>query len=175
MGGDIGVESKPGVGSTFWFVLSFARPAPRGGAGRPDSDERPASERLQTEFSGRRILLAEDEPSTQIVARELLEIVGLNVDLADNGQQALELACQNRYALILMDMQMPVLNGIDATLGIRADSLNSETPILALTANAYDEDRDRCLAAGMNDHIAKPVVPERFYDALLYWLSRPGD
>ena len=129
---------------------------------------------MQAEFSGRRILLAEDEPSTQIVARELLEIVGLVVDLAANGQQALELACQNSYALILMDMQMPVLNGIDATLGIRADSQNRNTPILALTANAYDEDRERCLAAGMNDHIAKPVVPESFYDALLNWLARSG-
>ena len=174
MGGQIGVDSTPGVGSSFWFVLRLKRQAPSAIASVLVAVERPASERLHELHAGKRILLAEDEPSTQLVARELLEVVGLVVDVAVNGERALDLSSQKAYALILMDMQMPVLNGLEATRAIRVESQNRETPILALTANAYDEDRDRCLAAGMDDHIAKPVVPEHFYDALLRWLSRTG-
>ena len=125
---------------------------------------------MQQGFAGSRILLAEDEPIAQEVARCLLEDVGLLVDLAGDGLQALALARKNRYALVLMDMQMPRLNGVEATKAIRAESLNSTTPILAMTANAFDEDRQICLAAGMNDHIAKPVDPEHLYATLLKWL-----
>jgi CheY-like chemotaxis protein len=85
------------------------------------------------------------------------------------------LARQNRYALILMDMQMPVMNGLAATKAIRADSLNMDTPILAMTANAFEEDRQVCLDAGMNDHIAKPVDPNRVYATLLAWLEKRVD
>ena len=127
---------------------------------------------MQQDFAGSRILLAEDEPVAQEVARGLLESVGLLVDLAADGQQALELARKNRYALVLMDMQMPQLNGVEATKAIRAESLNSTTPILAMTANAFDEDRQICLEAGMNEHIAKPVNPQRLFETLLAWLER---
>jgi two-component system, sensor histidine kinase and response regulator len=89
--------------------------------------------------------------------------------------QALALAKQNAYALILMDMQMPHMNGVEATLAIRADSLNKTTPILAMTANAFDEDRQVCIEAGMNDHIAKPVDPDKLYETLLGWLEKRGD
>ena len=102
----------------------------------------------------------------------LLEDVGLVVDLAEDGQQALALAQQNTYALILMDMQMPQMNGLEAAQAIRTDSLNAATPILAMTANAFDEDRDACLAAGMNDHIPKPVDSEMLYGTLLSWLEK---
>jgi CheY-like chemotaxis protein len=100
--------------------------------------------------------------------------VGLVVDIAEDGQQALTLARQNTYALILMDMQMPVMNGVEATLSIRSESLNTTTPILAMTANAFDEDRQVCLDAGMNAHIAKPVDPDRLYETLLGWLEWRG-
>jgi CheY-like chemotaxis protein len=100
--------------------------------------------------------------------------VGLVVDVAEDGRQALELAKQNHYALILMDMQMPVMNGVEATQAIRADSLNQTTPILAMTANAFDDDRQRCIAAGMNEHIAKPVDPDMLYETLLRWLEERG-
>ena len=99
------------------------------------------------------------------------------VDLAEDGQQALDLAKQNSYALILMDMQMPVMNGVDATKAIRdlgPDSLNGTTAIIAMTANAFDEDRQACLDAGMNDHVAKPVTREVLYEALLTWLEKVG-
>ena len=172
MDGEIGVQSTPGQGSTFWFVVPLKR--------RQGDALAPASpfaglvleERLQQGFTGSRILLAEDEPIAQEVARCLLEDVGLRVDLAGDGLQALALARKNPYALVLMDMQMPLLNGVEATKAIRAESLNSTTPILAMTANAFDEDRQICLAAGMNDHIAKPVDPQRLFETLLAWLER---
>jgi len=175
MGGEIGVESAPGAGSTFWFTVRLAQTAAATVAPAPTSRRRPADERLLDEHAGARILLAEDEPINQEVSRGLLEEAGLAVDLAEDGARAVELARQTRYDLILMDMQMPKLNGIDAARAIRgmgAAGPNAGTPILAMTANAFDEDRQACLAAGMNDHIGKPVDPDQLYETLLKWLAR---
>ncbi|MDP1526198.1 MAG: ATP-binding protein [Rhodocyclaceae bacterium] len=174
MGGEIGVSSTPGLGSTFWFTVRLGKSS-EAVAPAPTFAGKSADERLLDEYRGTRILLAEDEPINQEVSRGLLEDAGLVVDLAEDGQQALNLAKQNRYALILMDMQMPLMNGIEATRAIRnmgADSLNQTTPILAMTANAFAEDRQTCLNAGMNDHIAKPVDPDRLYKTLLVWLEK---
>ena len=91
------------------------------------------------------------------------------------AEQALELVKQNTYALILMDMQMPHMNGVEATMAIRALPAYSQTPILAMTANAFDEDRQVCLDAGMSDHIAKPVDPDVLYEKLLEWLEKCSD
>ena len=175
MGGDIGVHSTPGQGSTFWFVVPLERWAPEAATlPAPTTTAHTAQQRLQTGYAGTRVLLAEDEPISQVVGRALLEDARLVVDLAEDGLQALALARQNTYALILMDMQMPHMNGVEAARAIRADSLNRDTPILAATANAFDEDRRVCLAAGMNDHIAKPVDPVRLYETLLVWLQAPA-
>ena len=141
-------------------------------AAAPDWPEHSPETRLQALYLGTRVLLAEDEPVSREVAVGLLEQAGLAVDVADNGQQALDLARQNRYALILMDVQMPKLNGIDASRAILANSLNRTTPILAMTANVFDDDRQRCREAGMVDHIAKPVDPEQLYATLLGWLEK---
>jgi two-component system sensor histidine kinase/response regulator len=173
MGGEIGVESTAGAGSTFWFTLRLARREVGAVPPAPTFDNADAESRLRRDYAGARILLVEDEPVNREVACSLLEETGLNVDLAADGQQALALARENRYALILMDMQMPVLNGVEATKAIRADSLNRATPILAMTANAFDEDRQTCLAAGMNDHLAKPIRLQTLCDALLKWLAAP--
>ncbi len=174
MGGEIGVESTTGQGSTFWFSIPFQKREPGSSASALTALSSTSAQRLQAEFAGKRVLLAEDEPITQEISRILLEEVGLLVDLAADGLQALALARQNPYALILMDMQMPVMNGVQATGAIRAESLNQQTPILAMTANAFAEDRQACLEAGMNDHIAKPVDPENLYEILLGWLKKGG-
>ena len=121
-------------------------------------------------YRGTRVLLAEDNLVNQEVAMELLQDTGLEVDLAGNGQVALEMARQNSYDLVLMDVQMPVMDGLQATRAIHALPGRAQLPILAMTANAFEDERQRCLEAGMCDHVAKPVDPERFYGALRRWL-----
>jgi len=125
--------------------------------------------------AGQRVLLAEDNPINQEVAVELLRAAGLVVETADNGARAVELVASRDYDLVLMDMQMPEIDGLDATRAIRR-RVGQGLPIIAMTANAFGEDRDACLAAGMNDHVAKPVDPQRLYETLLRWLplKAPG-
>lgn len=170
MGGTIGVRSTEGGGSTFSFTVVLSR-----SAGVPlvsDSSALEAELILMQQYAGCRVLVAEDEPINREIAREMLESVGLVVDLVEDGDEAVALARLTPYALILMDMQMPNLNGLDAASQICSDSLNSRTPIIAMTANAFDEDRQACLDAGMVDHIGKPVDLRTLYETLLYWLEK---
>ena len=171
MGGEIGVQSQLGSGSTFWFTARIET-ANEIVAPAQAKNAKSAEERMRTEHANAHILLAEDEPINQEVARGVLEDVGLVVDLAEDGNEAVALAKQNRYALILMDMQMPNLNGVDATRAIRSLPGYAEIPILAMTANAFDEDRQVCIDAGMNAHIGKPVDPNKLFETLLKWLSK---
>jgi PAS domain S-box-containing protein len=170
MGGEMGVESVVGQGSRFWFTVQLCQ-VKTSPALINTPDENPVEMRLKAQYSGRRVLLVEDEPINQEVSRELLEAVGFVVDLAENGSQALEMAAANDYELIFMDLQMPVMNGIEATIGIRGMPAYSKIPIVAMTANAFDEDRQQCLEAGMNDHIGKPVEPEKLFAVAFKWLS----
>jgi signal transduction histidine kinase/ActR/RegA family two-component response regulator len=171
MGGEIGVDSAVGQGSSFWFTARLARAAPTVSPA-PTFAGASAEERIRKRGAGVRVLLAEDEPINQEVSRGLLEDIGLRVDLATDGAEAVDLAARNRYDLILMDMQMPNMNGIDATRAIRAQAQNAATPILAMTANAFEDARQACLAAGMDDHVAKPIDPDRLFEVLLKWLER---
>ncbi|MBS0356637.1 MAG: response regulator [Proteobacteria bacterium] len=171
MGGQLGVDSRPGDGSTFWLVLPLDTLADESTAAPVQKQD--AEALIRSNYAGTRVLLVEDEPVTQEVAREMLEDAGLRVDLAADGEQAVAMAGANAYALILMDMQMPRMNGLDATTAIRRQPAHTATPILAMTANAFDEDRQRCLAAGMNDHLAKPVEPAALFATMLHWLSAP--
>ena len=139
MGGEVGVHSIAGLGSTFWFTTAFER-APYLAA--PTKHDLSIEERIKNLHGGTRVLLAEDEPINQEVSRCLLEDVGLQVTLVGDGEEAVAQARKDRYALILMDMQMPNLNGVDATLAIRESSMNTDTPILALTANAFGKTGD---------------------------------
>jgi signal transduction histidine kinase len=172
MGGAVGVTSTEGQGSTFWFTARLGKSPTVNGAvpSAPTFAQDTAEARLKTQYAGTHVLLAEDEPINQEVSRGLLEDVGLKVDLAEDGVQAVAMAEKAPYALILMDMQMPNLNGVDATRAIRVLPGYAETPILAMTANAFNEDRQVCLDAGMNDHIGKPVDPDRLFETLLKWL-----
>ena len=173
MGGEIQVVSTPGAGSAFTFTIPLqqadaAPSARRLEASQPTAD---AEHVLRAEFPSCRILVAEDDWVNQEVALELLrETLGFTVDIAPDGLQAFDMALGQRYDLILMDVQMPELDGIGATQAIREISGYDEVPIIAMTANAFAEDRARCLDAGMNDYIAKPVNPDNLFAIMLKWL-----
>jgi PAS domain S-box-containing protein len=171
MGGDIGVSSEPGVGSTFWFFVRLCK-ASGAVSPAPTIVRNSAEEQLKAEFSGTRVLLVEDEPINREVSKMLLEDAELLVDIAEDGSEAVEKARGTAYAVILMDMQMPVMNGVEATRAIRLLPGCAGVPILAMTANAFEEDRQVCLTAGMDDHIGKPVSPEVLFETMLKWLQR---
>ena len=171
MGGDIALSSTLGQGSIFWLTVRLDKtsdavpPAPTFAGNSAETQ-------LYARHAGTRILLAEDEPVNQEVSRGLLEYVRLTVELAEDGEAAVAMAQRSHYDLILMDMQMPQMNGIEATQMIRAMPDYADTPILAMTASAFDEDRRVCLDAGMDDHIGKPVDSDKLYETLLKWLDK---
>lgn len=174
MGGEAGASSVLGHGSIFWFTAVLqhrvgttsrqAAPLPAGSL----TDEACVTR----DFSGARILLVEDEPINRLVAQELLGSAGLQVDVAENGCQALSRLVDAAYDLVLMDVQMPEMDGLEATRRIRNMAEYAQLPIIAMTANAFTEDRDRCLAAGMNDFLPKPVEPEAMFGTLRRWLGK---
>lgn len=164
MGGQMGCTSAAGVGSTFWFTLPVAL-APAGHL-HPASihqQEGRGSELPERAPDQLKVLLVEDDVTNQEVAVELLALRGIHTDVAANGQIAVEMATAKEYDLVLMDLQMPVMDGLAATRALRAMPTYQRTPILAMTASAYAEDRNACLAAGMNDFVAKPVQPKGLY------------
>lgn len=120
------------------------------------------------------MLLAEDEPTDQRMLQELLAHVGIEVDIAADGWQAIELARRRRYDLVLLDLELPVVDGVEAAKSIRALPGYDQTPLLAYTAHAFSDDRQACLNAGMDDHLAKPIEPGRLFEVLLKWLERPA-
>jgi signal transduction histidine kinase/ActR/RegA family two-component response regulator len=174
MGGDISLASTPGSGSTFSFTISLKK-----AGGHEVADLTPlislypdAENILKTRHCDKRILLAEDDPIIQEVMVAILhDEIGLQIDLAADGAQAVALAAATAYDLILMDIQMPIMDGMAATRAIKHLAGRERTPILAMTANAFARDRQNCLDAGMSDFISKPVVPEELFAMLAKWLE----
>ncbi len=168
MNGEVGVESELGVGSTFWFRSRF--PLGKVPALEP-AQEGAISEVVMAGIRGRRVLVVDDNPVNQEIICEILTEEGLLVHVASNGQEAVDLVVPGAFDLVLMDMQMPVLDGLAATRILRSTPGLEALPILAMTANAMREDREACLAAGMNDHLSKPIEPRALFLALSYWIE----
>ncbi|MGE0441292.1 MAG: response regulator, partial [Gemmatimonadales bacterium] len=168
MGGSIGAASVPGEGSTFWFtalITPVAEPAYRPAGARAAEPIAPLPDL--------RVLLAEDNVVNQKVAGKILQKLGCRVEIAANGREAIEMHRREPYDLILMDWQMPELDGVEATRAIRADPTLRQVPIIAMTANAMRGDREECLRAGMDDYLAKPIDAGRLRETLARWARRP--
>ena len=176
MQGEIGVDSRPGAGSTFWFTARLGRldpgtvPAERQRApGRAAPQAAPAFDPTS------KVLVVEDNALNQEVAVALLQEVGLSPDVVGDGREALEALRRGRYALVLMDVQMPVMDGLTATRELRRDPALRAVPVVAMTANALPGDREAYLAAGMDDVVTKPIEPAELWRALQAWLPERDD
>lgn len=166
MGGDLQVESKAGFGSTFSFTLTFERADE---VKKPAAAEPAAEENL---LAGKRILLVEDNAINRMIAAELMGFWDIIVDEAEDGLEAVEKAGSTTYDAVLMDIQMPHMDGFAATQLLRRELRLHSLPIIAMTAHAMIDDRDKSLAAGMNDHITKPIQPDVLRATLLKWLAK---
>ena len=166
MDGDAGADSQPGVGSRFWFTAWLDKGLP---FEKPQAA--PPAVVAAGPRPGRRVLLVDDDLVNRTIATAMLQNGGHTVDVAEDGLQALERAAAAPYDVILMDVQMPHMDGLEAARRIRALPGHAHTPIIAITANAFDQDRQACLDAGMNDFVPKPIVPGRLNEVLAQWLQ----
>ena len=174
MGGDVGVESEPGRGSTFWFTARLGQGGATGARAARTGTPAPAPGTPARGLDGFSVLLVEDNVFSQQVGRELLESAGAAVLVAGNGSEALEQMLRRRFDCVLMDVQMPVMDGFEATRRIRADPVLQGTVVIAMTANAGVEDQARCMAAGMDDFLTKPVAPEHLAATIARAIERAG-
>ena len=172
MGGEMGVASESGKGSTFWVTMSFKRGKPKTKAVPPYA---PPLEALKANHAKAKVLLVDDDFITQEIFQEVLGEAGLLVDTANDGAEAVTRVADHSYDLILMDVELPLMDGVDAARKIRNLPGCGQTPIIALSGNGYDEVKERCLKAGMNAFLVKPVALETLYQELDKWLEKPKE
>ena len=169
MGGTIGADSEPGRGSTFWFELDLSPPI--GSSAIPLSPRRETDSARLPGATAPLVLVAEDNPMNQIVAVRALERCGYRAQVVSDGHQALQALATRRYAAVLMDCQMPEMDGYEATKQLRRNEGNDwHTPVIAMTAHAMKHDREKCLSAGMDDYISKPMRRQVFVETLRRWI-----
>jgi len=168
MNGEVGVESEFGEGSTFWFTAKLGKV--KDGEMSAQNEEINYKPLLKT-LADAVLLIVEDNEFNQDVMRGLLANCGLELHFAGNGQQALEMLTQQHFDIVFMDMQMPVMDGVSATLEIRHHLKFNDLPIIAMTANALEQDKEKCFAAGMNDYLVKPIYPNDLYRILVKWIK----
>lgn len=168
MGGRFAVASTVGEGTTFSFTMQLLQdPDGKKSAGEELSlDEAFAA----LNIAGKRILVAEDNAINQLIMQELIAPSGAEITMVDDGQQAVEAVRARKFDIVFMDMQMPVMGGLEATAKIRESASSGDLPIIAVTANAMKEDREKGMAVGMNDYITKPLEPQRLLEILRFWL-----
>ncbi|MES2741252.1 MAG: CHASE domain-containing protein [Pseudomonadota bacterium] len=169
MGGAVGVDSRPGAGSTFWFTARLEK-----GINLLAPNEELVQGAVLDVIKGAAILLVEDNVFSQQVGQELLEDAGATVCVANNGKEAIDLLLKNQFDCVLMDVQMPVMDGFETTRMIRAHPKLAATLVIAMTANAGREDQARCLEAGMDEFVTKPIAPNSLFTVLAKWMTQRG-
>ena len=172
MRGEVGADSTPGVGSTFWFTVKLRKSTEA--TVKQAASEANAEALIRQRYSGSRILVADDEPVNREIAQMLLVDIDMVVDTAEDGAEAIAMARKTSYSAIFMDMQMPKVNGLEATQQIRELPGYRHVPIIAMTANAFAEDKARCFEVGMNDFLIKPFDPDTLFATLLRALNLRG-
>ncbi|MGB2246655.1 MAG: response regulator [Alcanivorax sediminis] len=170
MGGEAGAHSEPGKGSTFWFTARLQRSETSGNPAK-STNRQAALQQLRSTHEGKRVLIAEDTAEIQMILRKILGQAGLEVTVVNDGREAIEQFARTPFDLVLMDLQMPNVDGLTATREIRAMPSGAQVPILAITGNAFDGDRTRCISAGMSDVLVKPIRVERLCESVAFWLS----
>ena len=167
MGGSVGVDSTPGVGSSFWFTARLGK-----GVSFMQAGPEPVPQAVLDQIAGACILLVEDNVFSQQVGQELLEEASATVVVANNGKEAIDLMLRRRFDCVLMDLQMPVMDGFETTRMIRSDPRLRDAVVIALTANAGRDDQSRALAAGMDEFVTKPTSPNLLFEVIARWLRK---
>ena len=173
MGGEFSVESTLNAGSTFTFYMKL--PIAEDFGDSVNIEELSDADSENVDMEGRKILLAEDNEINQMIVEEFLESTKVLITKAENGQKAVEAISNGSFDLVLMDMQMPVMDGLEATRIIRTLPNGKDIPIVAVTANAQEQDKQKAFASGMNDFLSKPIDPEQLFAMLHKWLGQKGN
>lgn len=173
MGGEIGVESTPGIGSMFFFSASFGIQADQAHPAPYEPSSQTLTQDGEQRLRGAYLLLVEDNDVNRDLMLEILANAGIRADVAINGAEAVEMVCRADYDGVLMDCLMPVMDGYEASRIIRADLLYADLPIIAMTASVLVSDREKCIASGMNEHLAKPINVRQLLLILARWIKKP--